>query len=532
MKGQLLYYRSKLDEVMQPLPVCATDDGSGAKPLILDLSPGAISNLAGSVSGCEQMAGWLREDGNSCVFAKPCGRGPGSVYQGPAEVDLFEAIDALCEVFSIDRNRISVLGGSMGGASTWFHASHYPDRFAAAAPFCGYCDYRLWKKPGGFLMRTHPWEEFSWESRGAAYRVENMSNMGLWITHGEWDIGIGGGVPVEHSRRMSNALTKLGIEHTYNEVPKCGHGCMMEKALRPVLNWLCRQKRTANPERVRLTVHGLRHHRSHWVAVDQLERYGRKASVDAAIVSKERLEVNTKNVRRLSLGPVRGRKAVTVRLDGQSFRQIDISGHPVSFERRNGKWKRSRASLLASVEKRHGCSGPIGDIFFDPLRLVKSTHGSEHENFLSNWMAGGLPGHFKSKNGGVHRGIFDGESFYDIQLVDDSKLSGNEIESCNLILLGTFESNSALSQFKGKIPLEFGNKEIRLGRKRFKGKNLGLSACFPSPENPERMLVVTGGNTPKAITEATHLNLQLLPDYLVWDGPELLEYGFFGNGWE
>ena len=46
------------------------------------------------------------------------------------------------------------------------------------------------------------------------------------------------------------------------------------------------------------------------------------------------------------------------------------------------------------------------------------------------------------------------------------------------------------------------------------------------------MLVVTGGNTPKAITEATHLNLQLLPDYLVWDGPELLEYGFFGNGWE
>ena len=45
-------------------------------------------------------------------------------------------------------------------------------------------------------------------------------------------------------------------------------------------------------------------------------------------------------------------------------------------------------------------------------------------------------------------------------------------------------------------------------------------------------MVVTAGVTPEALTGATHLNLQLLPDYLVWDGDQVLDYGFSGNAWE
>ena len=50
--------------------------------------------------------------------------------------------------------------------------------------------------------------------------------------------------------------------------------------------------------------------------------------------------------------------------------------------------------------------------------------------------------------------------------------------------------------------------------------------------NPERLWLVIGGTTPEAITDATHLSLQLLPDYLVWDGDQVLDYGFFDNEWE
>ena len=531
MKAQLLYYRSGLNDTLQPLPACATDDSADTKTLILDLSPGAISDLSRSVQRCQQLADWAREEGGECVIAKPCGIGPGTVYQGPAEVDLFDAIEALCDIFAIDHDRICVMGGSMGGAAAWYIASHYPDRFAAAAPFCGYCDYRLWTKPGGYIMRTQPWEEFSWQSRGAAFRVGNLSNTALWITHGEWDIGIGGGVPVEHSRRMSWALDELGVPHKYVEVPNCGHGCMMEDTLRPVLAWLCQQRRVANPDRVHLVVHGLRHNRSHWVEVVQMETYGQAARVHATFEGAQGLTVKTDNVRGLRLGPRPGPSAVEVVLDGQAFEAASLDREPATFKKRNGHWERCASGEIEGGQKKHAASGPIGDTFFNPLRLVASTAGDEHKTSLIRQMAGAIPGYFRKHNGGVHRGIFDGESHYSIPVIEDVGLSDSDLESCNLLLLGTFGSNRTLTGFEGQLPLEFGDSEIRLAGKTYHGKHLGVSACFPSPANPDRLVLITGGVTPGAIAGATHLHLQLLPDYLVWDGDQMLDYGFFDNAW-
>lgn len=532
MRGQLLYYRSRLDDQLQPLPVCATGDGPGPKALILDLSPGAIADLNGSIRRCEALAGWAAKEGAECVIAKPCGRGPGTVYQGPGEVDLFEAMDVLCDVFPIDRDRISVTGGSMGGAATWYIASHYPDRFAAGAPFCGYCDYRLWTKPGGYIMRMQPWEELSWQSRGAAFRAENLGNMGIWITHGEWDIGIGGGVPVQHSRNMSQALNDLGIEHTYVEVPHCGHGCMMEETTRPVLKWLCEQRRVAQPQHIRLVVHGLRHNRSHWVEVQQLVQYGKPGKVEATLAVDSNIVVTTENVRRIAFGPLPGRKAMRIELDGQTFRRVSLSARPASFENCNGRWQRTRPAAEDVDEKHHGASGPVGDLFFEPMRLVKGTAGSDHESAIIEWMTGAIPGYFKKENGGVHRGIFSGESWYDIPVIADTDIAEDEMENCNLLLLGTPKSNKVLARFAEALPLEIGNGEIRLGEKTFRGKHLGVSACFRSPRARDRIVVVTAGVTPEALTGATHLNLQLLPDYLVWDGDQVLDYGFSGNAWE
>ncbi|MHC4716079.1 MAG: prolyl oligopeptidase family serine peptidase [Planctomycetota bacterium] len=527
MKGQLLHYRSGLNGELQPLPVCETDGGAGPKALLLDLSPGAISNLPGSVRRCETLAGWASAEGLRCVSAKPCGIGPGSVYQGPAEVDLFDAVECLCATFLIDRDRISVTGGSMGGAATWYVASHYPDVFAAAAPYCGYCDYRLWTKPGGYIMRTQPWEEFSWQGRGAAFRAGNLANLGVWITHGAWDIGIGGGVPVEHSRNMSRLLDGLGVRHTYNEVPRCGHGCFFEQTTRPMLKWLRGQRRKADPARVRLTAHGLRHNRSHWAAIEQFHAYGQPAEVTARRAKGGDVTVTTQNVRRLRLGPIAGR-AVKLTLDGQAFARIALS-KPVTFVNAAGRWRQGRAAPRR--QKRPGCSGPVGDVLFEPVRLVAGTAGGAHEKSLIQQMSGAIPNYFRQHNGGVHRGIFDGQSHYQIPVVNDVELSAEELADCNLMLLGSPRSNKVLARFADDLPLEIARGRIHLAGRTYKGKRLGFCACLPSPVSPDRLWVVTAGATPEALTDATHLHLQLLPDYLVWDGDRALDWGFFDNNW-
>src|SRR5207302_8139478 len=115
-------------------------------------------------------------------------------------------IEDVMAKYPINRDRISVTGFSMGGAATWYLASHYPELFAAAAPMAGYCDYRLWEKPGGSTFPMQPWEEPSWQQRSAAFLVENFEHTPLWIVHGEWDRSVRGGVPVAHSREMIKLL--------------------------------------------------------------------------------------------------------------------------------------------------------------------------------------------------------------------------------------------------------------------------------------------------------------------------------------
>ncbi len=528
--GQVLYYPSQLDQTLQPLPICASAHRSVPMPLILDLSPGAISDLGQSARRCAEFVRFAAEAGHQAVIAKPCGRGPGSVYQGPGEVDLFEAIDFICAHFPIDRQRICLMGGSMGGAATWYIASHYPDRFAAAAPFCGYCDYTLWTKPGGLIMRTMPWEEYSWQSRGAAYRAANLSNMAVWMTHGEWDIGIGGGVPIEHSRQMARRFDQLGMPYEFTVVPECGHGCMVEEQLRRVIPWLCQQRLPQHPERVQLVAHTLRHSQSFWLSIDAFEAYGTPARVDAHVVG-DTLSVVAQNVHSFSIGPIPEKRAVRIDLPGVESQRFDCSQVAHSLVRDGHGWRAEEQPAAGAGVKRRAQSGPFADLFFAPLYIVKGTRGSAQENFLQQWMAENIPGYFRQTNGGVHRGIFNGESYYDISVVDDEALSDEALHGANLLLWGTDRSNSVLARFIDQLPLSFAPDSVTVGGQAFAGQHVGLAACFPHPLNAQRYMAVVGGVSPESITNATHLNLQLLPDYLVWDAEQVLAHGHFDASW-
>ncbi len=525
--GQVAYHRSCLDGTLQPIPLCASDAEAQPAPLIVELSPGSIANLPRSVQTCEKFVGWAAQGGERCVVIKPGQRGPGSVAQGPAEVDVLEAIEWTCEHFPIDRSRISVTGSSMGGAATWYLASHYPDLFAAAAPFCGYCDYRLWTKPGGLIMRAHEWEHPSWLGRGAAYRAENLANMAVWIIHGGWDTSIGGGVPVAHSRRMHERLGALGADCTYTEVPECGHGCCNEQIGPQVIQWLCRQRRPDCPGRVRLVAHTLRHNRSFWLSVDQFEDYGRPARVDARHEGRE-LRAQTDNVRRLSLGPIRALPEAGVRLDDTSINGLDLSAGALGFEKVDGRWR--PAQLQQPGCKHHGASGPVGDVLFAPQRFVFGTGGSIQENFVLRWLERDVPAFFRKFNGGVHRGVFAGESWYDLPAIADSEVTEDEVLGSNLVLYGSAASNAVWRRLAPGLPVEVGQRGVQLAGRTFEATDVGFAAVFPHPENDERSVVLIGGTSPEALAGSSHLNLQLLPDYLVWQG-EKTWWGFFDNHW-
>jgi len=529
--GKVEYYTSEIDGEKRPYVACATDETDAPKPVVLVVSPGG-TGLQGAQYLTGQFATTIRDAGKSAVILRPTGRGGGSLYMNYGEVDLLEALRDAMSKYAIDPDRISVMGHSMGGAATWYLTSHYPGLFSAGNPSAGYCDYRLWEKPGGYTFHMQEWEEPSWIARSAVFVPENYLHTPMWVIHGELDRSIGGGVPVEHSRRMTQLLDMHGCPYKYTEVPGMGHH-FLEKGpeiTKNALLWLIDQKKERSPEHVKLAAYTLRHNRSYWVRIEQLERYGERGLVDAEFLSPERLIVRVQNVRTFSLGPVAGRSAVKLNVEGQEVGEVDLCGKVMFRRGEGGKWEAGDFDL--SNEKRHRCSGPIADLFFDNTILVVGTAGSQAEARYNGSVAGHQASRYKSRNGGVHRGGIMGDNIVDLLVIKDNELTEEERKNSNLILYGTFESNSIMKMYEGKLPIEFDGKVVRVGGRTYAGDRTTIFCVVPHPENPNRYVAVHGGVTDDAITYGSHIDLGLLPDYLVYSGGKVLDWGFWGNDWK
>jgi len=519
--GQLQYFRSPVDGKLHPCAICATDTDESPKPLIIEVSPGAMNDLPRAVATTEEIVAIASRHGQSCVALRPTGRGPGSVYQNYGEIDVLEAIEHAAANYSIDRDRITVTGSSMGGAATWYLISHYPDLFAGAAPFCGYCDYRLWEKPGGLTFHMHAWEEPSWRARSAAFLVENLEHTPVWMIHGEWDRGVGGGVPVEHSRQMARLMEERGYAFRYTEVPETGHGCKKPEIFEEVVPWLLNQRKARNPDHVGLATGNLRHNTSYWLSIDQFSDYGEMARIDATSIG-DRMVVKTENVHSFSVS----RQSTQIEIDGKT---LSAAGQTFQHDP-EGNW-------LSSSERRSGtkhptCSGPISNLFFEGLVLVPGTSGSDEATFFNDWVARDARGYFRSRNGGVHRGGIRGDNTIDLPIINDKALTKEELTHNNLLLYGTPQTNTILAQFADQLPISFGATTIQVSDKTYSGDIVCVFAVFPHPQNPDRLVAIHGGVTPDAVTWGSHLDMQLLPDYLAYNGGDLLDWGFWNNDWQ
>ena len=194
-----------------------------------------------------------------------------------------------------------------------------------------------------------------------------------------------------------------------------------------------------------------------------------------------------------------------------------------------GVWVQDNFDL--SAEKRHRASGPISNLFFNGLILVPGTVGTEEETFFNKWIAENAAGYYRSRNGGVHRGGIMGDNAVQLPVIPDVELTEDLLQMNNLLLYGVYDSNAILAQFEGKLPLSFEGATIHLSDKSYTADRATVFAVFPHPSNPERHVAVHAGVTPDAICWGSHLDMQLLPDYIVYSGGQLLDWGFWENDW-
>jgi predicted peptidase len=147
-------------------------------------------------------------------------------WAGAASKIAIAALDQTEREFSIDPQRVSLTGMSMGGAGAWVLAAQFPKRWSAIAPVCGYVH-----KPPQLADAENP------TALSYADFARTVPRVPIWIFHGSADTV----VPVEESRQMASAL---GGNATYTEFPGVGHNAW-DPAYQTtgVVSWLIKQKK-------------------------------------------------------------------------------------------------------------------------------------------------------------------------------------------------------------------------------------------------------------------------------------------------
>jgi len=146
--------------------------------------------------GYSVTAGWGGRTGTPVETARTKPGGDAHYTTGElSDLDAMTVLKLIRENYTIDNNRIFLMGHSMGGAGTYYLGGKYQDVWAGLAPISG---------AGGIADAT---------------AAERYKAIPMLIMHGDKDSI----VPVATSRRAVLALEAVGAPHIYLEFPAMDH---------------------------------------------------------------------------------------------------------------------------------------------------------------------------------------------------------------------------------------------------------------------------------------------------------------------
>jgi len=431
------------------------------------------------------------------------------------EVDLFEALDQVRKQYAIDEARITVRGFSMGGASTWQFAVHFPGKWACAAPGAGFSETADFLKVfQNEKLKPTDFEQKLWHMYDCTDYAAKLFNLPTVAYSGELDS------QKQAADMMEAAMKKEGLDLVHIIGPKTKHayekGAKEEVAKK--VDEIVAKGRDPLPKKIRFTTWILQYNESHWVRVDGLEKSWERARVEAEL-GDGGIKATTVNVTGVTFTANQSK----VTLDGQTL-------EGTSFHKEGGKW--AAGPLPDGLRKRHGLCGPIDDAFLDSFIMVKPT-GKPLNEKVGEWAAKEM------EHALVHwRQQYRG----DAPLTSDDTVSSDLIANSNLILWGDPSSNKVLAKIADRLPIKWTAKEITVGAQAYPADTHVGILIYPNPLNPKKYVVLNSGFT---FREYDYLNnarqVPKLPDWAVvdittpansrWPG-NVVAANFFTDAWE
>jgi pimeloyl-ACP methyl ester carboxylesterase len=496
-KGKVLRgYLSQVDGSVQPYGVIIPAGYDGTKPMRLDV----VLHGSSKPTGLSELRFGSRFDEGDTesksapdvdyIELHPLGRVE-NCYRWAGETDVFEAIEAVCRNYNIDRDRIVLRGMSMGASGTWHLGLKHPDRFVAIGPYCGYVDtHRFSETPMPGFIKVGPLPAIQELGLHMLDSVDYAANAGVVpaiAAIGDKDVFFQAHVI------MGEAFKREGLEMVNLISPGTGHTIdpvTHKEQMRRIGEYAARGLDHA-PKQLRFVTWTLKYNRCHWLEVLALGRHYERAEFSATTAADGALEIaEPTNITRFAIHPPLSETAAKIRIAGREIAPPD--GRPgrgaLYFEKTPAGWTCDDARDPAPLTgKRPGLQGPIDDAFSAPFLCVRGT-GAPWNSEVAAWAEASLR-RFAYEWAKYMRG--------DLQIKADTEVNDYDVATKHLILFGDPGNNSWIAKALPKLPLTWTRDEVTLGGEKRSAKDHApvLICASPLPGAGEHYLGLNSGHT-------------------------------------
>lgn len=530
-------YRSKIDGSIQPFGIVVPDSFNPASPARYRVDfwfhgrGEVLSELAFIKQRHDQKGQFTPEDtivlhtyGRYCNATKFAG-----------EIDAWEALDQLRLSHRVDEDRITARGFSMGGASAWQFAAHYPTAFAAANPGAGFSEtpdfLKVFQKEA---VQPTPWEE----------KLFRMYDCNLWAENFRMIPTVAYSGEIDNQKQaadiMAVALKKVGIELTHIIGPKTGHKYEPAAAaeVERRLSTIVKSGRDRVPHEMSFVTYTLRYPTAAWLTVTGMKEHWEKASVQGRIeAGYNRIRLETKNVTSLRIefkpGDCPFDTGHEVILDGTSLAGPSLQSDrswAAAFHKEGDTWK--EGPPVTRLAKRPGQQGPVDDALMSAFLFVRPT-GKAASDKIQAWSIAEMERaqeHWRRH----FRGI--------APIKNDTEVTAEDMATKNLILWGDASSNKVIAQMANRLPIKTEGGQIKVGSQAFDAANHASILIYPNPLASQKYVVLNSSFT---FREYAYLNnarqVPKLPDWAIvnldtppnplWPG-KIVAADFFDEAWQ
>lgn len=434
-------------------------------------------------------------------------------YKSAGGRDVMEALNALgngATGVRYDRNRVALMGFSMGGAGAWLLGAEGASVWCAVSPGAGFVETARYLnlKPENYPPH---YEQLLWGQNDVPTMVRNLFNVPVIAYSGELD------KQIQAARVMEEAYAAEGEKLNHHIGPGMGHKYHPDtlKQILAEVDAAIKQKPEL-PNKASVQTRTLAHPSAGWLVISGLEEHWRDARVDAEIRDKE-LVITTKNVTSLATRYFRGQRVpiekYNVTIDGQSVKQKGNSG-VLHAKRVDGKWQAGDASEKpVGLRKSPGLQGPIDDAFNTPILLVLPDRKSSNPR-LQQWLDFEIA-HFRERWEVTFRGKLTSKR--------GAEVTDTDAQLYHLICFGDPTCNAYIARCLAGLPLSWSIEKLELANQQLPADTHVPLMIYPNPLLPEgtqrgKYIVVNSGPTFREAHDRTNsLQNPKLPDWAIID---------------